>query len=175
MKVTLRYENSIPFIIEDNRKIYNFKIEKEQKLLSIYMNNMYGEEAISMHEIEHTKSSFFKKNKKGFTIYDHDTKLGELFVSKYGYEMKLFDVYYCFYGGYHLANKHILCFDKERVVCDYSYAEESVARFSNTNLNMIFSMLLYMFNTYLPFNNFNEEAYRFSYKGVYDERYEFEK
>ncbi len=175
MKVTLIHEDEKPFIIEDQRKIYQFMIENEQGLLSIYMNNMYGEEAISMHEIEHKRTNLFKKNKQGFTIYDHDTKLGELYVTKYGYEMKLLGIYYRFYGGSHLAHKHIICIDKEKVVCDYAFMQELTAKFRNTNLNAVFSMLLYMFNTHLSFDKFDEKQYHFAYKGIYDEHYEFEK
>ena len=175
MKISLVKEDDTIYALEDERKIYCFEESKEQRLITVVLKNMYGEEVRAMYQIQRSPLKYFSKKHKGYTFYDHDDKLGELHYTKEGFEIKFHDIYYRFYGGLHANKKTVLCFDRDVEIAEFTLGEQPYVKFRNTNLNAGFTILLYLFNYLLPFEQFDEKVYLHSYKGMIEDRYEFQK
>ena len=173
MKLQLIYQDGKAYIKEDNRFIYQIEEEKEQGLLTIHLNNMYGEEIVSVYQVSKL-STMLNKKKNDFTIYDHDLKLGELHKVDGSYEIQYHGIYYRFFGGLHLTKRHIICFDQEQQIAEFIFDQECVVRFRNITLNPICSLLLYVFDRYIPAEKFSKKEYLYHYRGLYTDTYEFE-
>lgn len=175
MKITLKKEHEKYFIFEDDRKIYYFEETKEQGLISVFLKNMYDEEVRGMYQIQRRNFDFFNKKSKGYTFYDQDEKLGELHYIKDGFDIKYHDIYYRFFGGKHANKDTVICLDRDVQIAEFVLGEHASVSFRNSNLNAEFAILLYLFNFLLPFKQFDEKAYLFTYKGRYNDQYDFEK
>lgn len=158
-------------IIEEGRIIYYIREEKEQELLSISLLNMYKDETLGLFQIQPTWIDRLKKKKAiEFTLYDKEVKLGELHKNKNGYELTYGDAIYRFFGGMHIHDFQILCFDRLHQIAEFAFhEEEGSVRFHNESANALFALLLYVFQQHIDPSCFLPEAFVQNYRGVYDD------
>lgn len=168
MRLTLVEKEDGYKILEEGREIYSIREEKEDDLLSIYLVNLYGDDTFGFFQIGRT---FFdklrRKSTMDFTLYDKDTKLGELHKNKEGYDLSYGDAMYRFFGGKHMQKYKILCIDRDEQIADFTFDGGSNVVFQNESSNALFALLLYMFHMYIKEEFFVQEAFVKQYRGVY--------
>ena len=169
MRLTLIEKEDGYKILEEGREIYSIREEKEGELLSIYLVNLYGNDTFGFYQIERSfMDKLRQKSMLDFTLYDKDTKLGELHKNKEGYDLSYGDAMYRFFGGKHMQKYKILCIDREEQIAEFTFDDTSSVLFQNESSNALFALLLYMFHMHIKEEMFVQEAFVKQYSGVYE-------
>lgn len=144
---------------EDDRVIFTCDCSYDEKLLSVYLRNVYGDEALAVYQIKKWYSTVVPSITNDFTIYEGDNKMGELHKTKGGFEFAYQGVLYRFYGGEFESVKKVICFDRTHQCAEMMLEEPSIVRFSNSTLGALMALLCVVLKECSLTDQFSQEMF----------------
>lgn len=165
MEFTMIKDGEQYVIKEDTRVVFTCDYTLEDRLLSIYLRNIYGDEAIGVYQIKKWYTRFRPALALDFTIYEGEVKMGELHKIKGGFTFDYQGVTYRLYGGVWTSKKIVLCFDREMLCTTMVYDEAtSTIRFHNTTLGATMAILCVLFKDFHLMDHFSQDSFLRKYE-----------
>lgn len=169
MIFTMSKEEDHYVVKENGRHVFSIAYKSEDKLLSITLKNMYGDEIFGVYQIKKWYSSIKPEIMNDFTIYEREEKLGEIHKKKDCFEILYHDVFYRLYSGNHAAKRTGICFDRKEQIAEFIIDEESTVKFKNASLGVLFCFLMVLMKEFLPQEKFSQEAFFHHYIGLFND------
>lgn len=159
MEFIIEKKDSIYSIKEDGRTIFTCDHSYDDKLLSLYLRNIYGDEALSVFQIKKWYSTIQPGRALDFTIYEQDAKMGELHGIKGAFEFAFQGVTYRFYSGLENGVRIVKCFDREKCCGIMELGETCKVSFYNSTLGSLMSILTVLLDGYIKHEHFSQDLY----------------
>ena len=168
MQFFMKLEKENWAVYEGDRCIYRILHDTSDALFSVALQNPYGDEVMAFYQIKRWYHSLRFIKQKDLTIYEGENKLGELHKGKDGYVLTLHGVDYYLYGGMHSAKKTVSVYERDVQMAEFTIEEKHVSvTFTNGVFGSLFALFMYVLYVFLPIEDFNEEAFREHYQGMY--------
>lgn len=164
MQFTIEKIEQTYIIKEAGRTIFTSDYHYDDKLLSLYLRNIYGDEALALYEIKKWHSVVRTSIAQDFTIYEGDVKMGELHKIKGGYEFDFQGVRYHFYGGVMGANKKVICFDRNEQCAEMTFNQTLSVRFTNSTLGALMSLFCVLLHEFSLIDRCSQDVFLEKYE-----------
>lgn len=165
MQLTMKKKIDSYQILEKGRVVFTAGYEKEGKLLSLTLYNMFQDPVLQFYQLR--KRFPFSRTGMDFVVYEDEREIGSILKKKDGYELVYHDVYYRFYSGLHAGKRTVICFDKQRQIGEFILDEISEVTFKNTTLQGLLALMMMLMKAFLDQEQFSQEAFLHHYVGVY--------
>ena len=159
MDFIIEKKDKLYYIKENGRLVFTSDYCYEEKLLSLYLRNLYGDEALSMFQIKKWYSTIYPSRALDFTIYEQDIKMGELHSFKGGFEFIYQGVAYRFYSGMVDGVRVVKCFDRDKICATMVFDNEIKLSFSNSTLGSLLSILAILLHGFIKCEHFSQELF----------------
>lgn len=159
MEFTIEKQDGGYVIKEEGRVVFTCDYEVEEKLFSLYLRNIYGNEAVGVYQIKKWYTPFRPSLALDFTIYEGDVKMGELHKIKGGFTFDYQGVTYRFYGGVHASKKTVICFDREEQCAEMVYGDVSRVTFENSTLGATMAILCILLEHFNLIDHFSQDQF----------------
>lgn len=154
-------------VLEEGRVIFTCDYEYEERLLSVHLRNIYGDEAISIYQIKKWYSPLKPKLAVDFTIYEGEVKMGELHKTKGFFTFDFQGVSYSFFGGVHASKHKIICFDRDHMCAQMELGKPSTLRFENSTLGAMMSILCVLLEEFQLLEHFSQDLFLQRYEQAF--------
>lgn len=152
---------------EEGRIIFSSDYEIDEKLISLYLRNIYGDEAVGIYQIKKWYTPLKPALALDFTIYEGDVKMGELHKIKGGFAFDYQGVSYRFYSGIFASKRRVICFDRTHQVAEMVLDEISTLHFTNSTLGALMSVLCILLKEFTPPERFSQDIFLSKYEESY--------
>lgn len=170
MEFTIKKVQEHYDICEGKNTVFTIDYVNENKLLSLYLRNMYGDEVLGFYQIKKWYSGVRASRTCDFTLYEKDVKLGELHPIKDGFELIYHDVLYRFYCGDHAGKRTLAVYDREEQVANMVMGEETVLCFQGGSFSAMLALSCILMKDFLPQEKFTQAGFMKKYTGIYKQK-----
>lgn len=147
-------------IKEDGRIVFYGDYEIEEKLISLYLRNIYGDEAIGLYQVKKWYTGIFPKLSQSYTIYEQENKLGELQNASKGIRLMEYQgITYRFYGGVHGSSYEMLCYERNRLCAKMLFDDEVTVEFYNSSMGALFAALAVLCKEFRLYEGLSQTAF----------------
>lgn len=157
-------------ILENSKLIFTADFTYENKLLCVYLRNLYGDEVFGCYQIKKWYNYVKTDIALSFTIYHENEKLGELHKHNNGFELNFHGLRYRYFGGSHAGIHTIICFDRDLQIGEIQYLnEKATIRFTHESLGALHAMMAVLFFDFIKAKSFKRFGFINKYQGTFIE------